>query len=156
MVTPEPVPLPVEGEMTVIEPTMAGAQSEAELREYERSIFREVNKRRVEAGVPELIWDDKISAIARAHSEDEARRGYYAHQDPEGRGPAQRFGRSDVAENGMMIEYYVPPPQVDDTVNSWWSSQGHRASMLSTWSQRTGVGVAIDGSIVYITQNFLP
>jgi len=34
-----------------------------------------------------LIWDARLSKVARARAQDMAKRGYFSHVDPDGRGP---------------------------------------------------------------------
>ena len=40
------------------------------------------------------------------------------------------------------------------TVDGWMNSPGHRANILTSYFQSTGIGVAISGNEVYLTQNF--
>ena len=34
-----------------------------------------------------LVWDSRLSKVARARAQDMAKRGYFSHVDPDGRGP---------------------------------------------------------------------
>ncbi len=64
------------------------------------------NAARRKAGLTELAWDEPLAAVATAHSGNMARRGFFAHESPEGETPSQRAERLGVVcrrEVGMMI-----------------------------------------------------
>ena len=117
-----------------------------------------MNEIRRGRGLPVLRVDSRLGEIARAHSRDMARRGFFSHVTPEGRQPADR-----VLEQGLVFSRFaeniqksrgVPDP-VSAAVESWMASPGHRRAILEPEYERTGVGVALaDDGVLYFTQIF--
>ena len=107
----------------------------------------------------ELTERSRLTEVARAHSEDMVRRGYFSHVSPEGKDVADRV-RADglryrrVAENIQMSRGARDTAQ--SAVDSWMNSEPHRGSILDPGFVETGVGVAVaeDGEI-YFTQVFM-
>ncbi|MEM1117199.1 MAG: CAP domain-containing protein [Bacteroidota bacterium] len=56
----------------------------------------ETNHARSRASRRTLAWDRDLAAVARAHSRDMARRGYFDHVSPDGRDPQDRARRGGV------------------------------------------------------------
>ena len=59
-------------------------------KELERQVHLLVNQYRTQNGLDELVWDDKLSSIAKNHSHDMATRNYFEHVSPEGLDPTGR------------------------------------------------------------------
>ena len=155
-----------------------------EVAELERLVHELVNLKRTQAGFPALASDDALSAVARGHSMDMARRGYFEHETPEGLTPSDRaaeagYGcRKDydtyytegVAENiysGWLYgsttysgpvgvkDYLTPHAIAEGAANGWMDSPGHRENILGPRYDRVGTGVAVsEEESVLITQNF--
>jgi uncharacterized protein YkwD len=125
----------------------------------ERQAMRAVNAVRREHGLTELVPDGLLSRIARSHSEDMARRGYFAHASPEGERSSQRVKRHGV-EYAKLGENLHRSRNVRDpartAVASWMRSKGHRKAILTPEYEETGMGVALgeNGEILF-TQLFL-
>jgi uncharacterized protein YkwD len=126
----------------------------------ERTAFDKTNEARVKNGLQPLAWDPLLCKMARMHSEDMARRGYFAHETPEGLEPKDR-GRAlglmhfrVLAENIAFNKGFADPGAF--AVERWMTSGGHRANILYIGFQASAIGsyVAADGS-VYLTQVFL-
>ncbi len=58
--------------------------------ELEKQIHSLTNQYRTQNGLMVLTWDDKLSNIARSHSQDMASRDYFSHDSPEGQDPTDR------------------------------------------------------------------
>ncbi len=129
-----------------------------DLRGLERETERRVNEARREHGLAPLSTSRKLQAVARAHSEDMARSGYFSHRSPDGVGPADRFRARGIAYR-KVAENIAENRGAEDTVaaavEGWMRSPGHRANILDPEVTETGVGIAVDrdGSIFY-TQLF--
>jgi uncharacterized protein YkwD len=50
-----------------------------------------VNKERTSRGLKPLVMDEKLREVARNHSRDMFARGYFAHNDPDGKDPFKRM-----------------------------------------------------------------
>lgn len=125
----------------------------------EREVVVGVNAMRAEHGLGPLTVDEALSRVARAHSEDMARREFVEHRNPDGLAAADRLARAGIAyrsmaENINMSRGHRHPARV--AVEGWMGSPGHREAILSPGFATTGVGVArgADGKI-YFTQLFL-
>jgi uncharacterized protein YkwD len=128
------------------------AEVEALLREAVEGV-------RSEHGLPPLEPDRALAAVARAHSEEMVRRGFFDHVSPDGENLDGRLRNAEIhfrsaAENIARTRGVKNP--VETTVGEWMASPGHRANILDGKFTRTGVGVAVDADgTVYVTQVFL-
>lgn len=126
----------------------------------ERTAFEKTNEARVQNGLQPVSWDPLLCRMARMHSEDMARRGYFAHETPEGLEPKDRSRALGLlhfrvlAENIAFNKGFADPGAF--AVERWMMSGGHRANILYVGFQSSAIGsyVAADGS-VYLTQVFL-
>jgi len=124
------------------------------------------NEARRAAGLPELEVDEQIRDIARTHSQDMFRRGFFAHADPDGAEATQRVHRGhrrligEVGENIWMCRGCWQgnvDPLVEAMVlgkNGWMQSPGHRENILSKTFTHGVVGVWQNGPDVWATQVF--
>ena len=64
-----------------------------DLQEVAKLVHAVVNRERLKLNLGELDWNDQVAAIARAHSEDMAKRNYFSHVNPEGEDPSARAAR---------------------------------------------------------------
>ena len=143
-----------------LETTIAASPTLDEASAIEKSAFEKTNKARVENGLSVLAWDGELCRMARAHSEDMARQGYFAHETPNGlqlkdRARAMGIGRFRViGENIAYNKGYDDPGAF--AVERWMNSGGHRANMLYVGFQASAIGsyISSDGS-VYLTQVFI-
>ena len=112
-----------------------------------------VNAARGKSGLPPLHNDDRLRRAARGHSADMARRGFTAHDDPDGVTPAER----------MRVEGY-PDPGAENiargqshphaVMQAWMNSPGHRANILKAEFATIGIGVHLGTGGPWWTQNF--
>jgi uncharacterized protein YkwD len=125
----------------------------------EQTAFELTNQARIANGLLPLSWDAELCRLARNHSEDMGRRGYFDHETPEGLRPRERARASGyrfrvIAENIAYNKGYLDPAAL--AVDRWMNSSGHRANILYNRFQYSAIGsyVASDGS-VYLTQVFV-
>lgn len=141
--------------------------------ELEQKIHFLINQQRQSHGISMLAWDDRLSNIARIHSNDMSTRGYFSHDTPEGLDPTGRGAKygvkcektvgnliySGIAENIFQNNLYdrvwytngIPTSyewnNMDDlaqtTVSGWMDSSDHRQNILTQIYDRAGIGVAI-------------
>ncbi len=120
----------------------------------EREIFAMVNAERKKAGLQELVWDEEMAEVARAHSLDMWRRQYFAHDTPEGETPLERLlGDEIVLEKAG--ENLALARTIARAHKGLMNSPGHRRNILDPAFGRIGIGV-IDGGKYgkMVTQNF--
>ena len=130
-----------------------------------------------------LAWDSRLAGVARGHSRDMAKRGYFSHESPEGKNFADRYGTARYfcavregratyggAENIWQGSRYASVRIVNGVksidwnseakialtvVEDWMKSPGHRANILTARLTREGIGLAIAADYrIYVTQNF--
>ena len=157
----------VAGGMVEVAPTQEGQVARAQAArpliegDVAREVHARINAERTQRGLVGLRWDETTAGIAAAHSRDMAARDYFAHEDPSGRTIRDRMSGlvaacegSGAGENIMWLGRWrghgVPARAVAD----WMASPGHRANILRGRFNRTGIGVALTGDRVYLTQNF--
>ncbi|MBX6341758.1 MAG: CvpA family protein [Thermomicrobiaceae bacterium] len=99
-----------------------------------------VNQERERRGLAPLRVDAKLQAVARAHSEEMLRLGYFSHVSPVSGSPLDRLTASGVqfAVAGENLAY---APTVEIAHQGLMESEGHRANILSPEFTRIGVGV---------------
>lgn len=136
--------------------------------DIEHDVHDRVNAERARAKLVTLKEDDKLRAIARAHSEDMARRHFFSHVNPNGEDPTARGRRAGyecrkilgeririgLAENLFEASGTAREDIERRSVAGWMKSPGHRANILEKNYTKSGVGVAVDGDAVFITQLF--
>ena len=136
------------------------AQDATKPNDIEKRAFEQTNLARIKNGLPPLAWDGEVCRMARAHSENMSRRGFFSHATPEGlrlRDRARLVGIIHYSVLGENIAYnqgYEDPGAF--AVERWMLSPKHRANILSTEFRAMAIGsfVAPDGS-VYLTQTFI-
>lgn len=111
----------------------------------EKEMFGLVNKERVSRGLTALVFDGRLTDIARSHAKDMFKRGYFSHYTPEGLSPFDRMAKEDVSFN-FAAENLALAPSVSLAMQGLMQSEGHRKNILSSDFGRVGIGV-IDGGI---------
>jgi uncharacterized protein YkwD len=106
-----------------------------------------------------LRWNEKLAAVARAHSRDMIAQGFFDHVNPQGQTPAARINAAGIpwqalGEN-IAINGTVSGGQ-DAFMNEPRFQPNHRANILNTKYTDVGIGIvqARNGSY-YITQDFV-
>lgn len=141
----------------------------------ERELAALVNNERLRRRLKPLIYDRMLAQVARAHSADEAIRGYYSHNSPEGHDVVWRYEAAgyfvwrrrtgyplyQYAENIHCVKAKrngVLRP-LDEILaqahRDWMRSRGHRKNILHPNFLCIGVGVVYNGRENFLlTQNF--
>jgi uncharacterized protein YkwD len=118
-----------------------------------------VNDFRREQHLIPLERQTELDRVARAHSEDMARRGFFAHESPEGRGWVDRLQLAGVSGFTMAGENVGQTNRAEpnrEILEGWKQSPAHRENLMSRPMNATGVGIARapDGRLFY-TQLYL-
>lgn len=120
----------------------------------EQKMLQLVNEERVKLGLKALVWDEKLAVVARAHSVDMFKRGYFAHENPDGKSPFDRMAAAGITYRaaGENLAYAA---NVNLAHSGLMRSPGHKANILDKDFGTVGIGV-IDGGIYgkMFTQNF--
>jgi uncharacterized protein YkwD len=122
----------------------------------EQEIFALINNERRTAGLFPLIWDDRLGAIARAHSRDMAGNNFIAHVSPTTGDTEQRVRRAGL-RFGLILENVGQEGGVRQAHQGFMNSPGHRANVLNFKATHVGVGVVVNhgrGAPVVVTEMF--
>lgn len=126
----------------------------------ERIAFDRTNEQRIHEGLAPLEWDPALHLMARQHSEDMARLGYFSHETPDGLRLKDRARQVGIIRFRLLAENIAYNQGFDDpgglAVERWMQSPGHRENILSRDFRASAVGsfVSRDG-IVFLTQVFI-
>ena len=138
-----------------LNPLMGSSPSEAEV---ELASFNLINQDRKDQGVPPLILDSQLTAVARAHSMDMRDRNFMAHVNPDGNSFSDRLRKAGVsfriAGENLAVTIRMSDPATYAN-SEFLGNTAHRANLLNRRFTRVGVGVARSGSKYWITQDFV-
>lgn len=88
--------------------------------------------------------DSRLTAAAQGHAEDEVRRDFYDHTNPDGCDPSCRAAAAGYPA-GAGENIYSGPDTATDAVTGWMESAGHRANILEPDYWTMGAGGALGG-----------
>lgn len=153
---------PVARLITSMAPVTARSASAAlvEPNMIEKRAFDETNVIRVKNGLPPFVWDSDVCRMARTHSENMSRLGFFSHVTPEGLRLRDRARVAGILQFSVLGENIAFNQGYDDpgafAVERWMLSPKHRDNILSPEFRAMAIGsfVAPDGS-VYLTQTFI-
>lgn len=111
----------------------------------EQEMFELVNKERAKNGLQLVVYDKKLQQVARAHSEDMLRRGYFSHKSLDGRSPFLRMEDAGITYL-YAGENLALAPTTGLAMQGLMNSPGHRANILNPHFNKIGIGV-IDGGL---------
>jgi uncharacterized protein YkwD/uncharacterized membrane protein required for colicin V production len=108
----------------------------------EKQMWGLVNRERLQRGLRPLEWDDRLQEIAREHSQDMLKRGYFSHYSPEGKTVMDR-----VTARGLRFqvvgENLALAPTLKIAHEGLMESPGHRANILNKEYARVGIGAVV-------------
>lgn len=127
--------------------------------EASRAIFCLVNEQRRADGIAPLQHNRALKVAATRHSRDMARANYFGHAGSTGASLLQRVRQAGfcgsecyVAENIAWGTGTLGSPAA--IVQAWMNSPPHRAAILDGGLRVAGVGVAVAGAKVLVTEDF--
>jgi uncharacterized protein YkwD len=91
-----------------------------------------------------LVWDETLGSVARAHSADMAKRGFFNHTNPSGLDPFERMKKAGYkyrsAGENIAAGYDTP----ETVVKAWLKSKGHCKNIMSAKFTELGIGYVED------------
>jgi uncharacterized protein YkwD len=125
------------------------ARGTAGIRDLDRAraeVLARVNDAREKAGLAPLRSNAHLDLAAQRHAEDMLARRYFAHENPEGktvrdRARAAGYDWRNIGENLAENQFTV-----DEVVENWLRSPGHRRNILNPNFRELGVGLALGRS----------
>ena len=101
-----------------------------------------VNDVRRRYGLPPFASSPVLDRLSQEHADDLLRRSYYDHRTPEGAGPSDRAQaagyRAGIGENIAEQRF-----SVEETLEAWMGSPGHRRNILDPGCREMGLGLAV-------------
>ena len=117
-------------------PAPASGPTDAEV----QSLVNLVNSHRTSMGRASLIWDDRVAAVALAHSQDMVDNHYYGHIDLEGRDAGERLNDAGISWSYWGENYCYGFSTASSAYNFWINSAPHRANLESANCTHHGIG----------------
>ncbi len=101
-----------------------------------------VNEVRRREGLPPFAPSPLLDRISQEHAEDMLARSYSGHRTPEGLGPSER-ARADGYHIGIGENIVEQRFSVEEALEAWLGSPGHRRNVLDPSCREMGLGLAV-------------
>lgn len=132
----------------LVYPTSASSSSSSEdatnttseLTSDEQEVFDLINAKRVANGLSALKIDDELQNVARIKAQDMVDNNYFSHTSP-------TYGTPFNMIKNFGITYTTAGENIagnssnSAAVNAWMNSEGHKANILNSSFNYTGIGV---------------
>jgi uncharacterized protein YkwD len=129
-----------------------------DLEQVRAEVLATVNARREAVGAAPLVLDPRLNAAAQKHAEDMLARSYYDHRNPEGLQPRERVIQAGYRPFLVAENIARGHTTVEEAMDAWMQSRGHRGNLLNPAFTEMGVGCAVGtnaaGSTVLWVQDF--
>jgi uncharacterized protein YkwD len=125
------------------------ARGTSEVRDLDRvraEVLARVNEARKRAGVPPLRSNAHLDQAAQRHAEDMLARNYFAHQSPERKTVRERARAAGYDWRAIGENIAEGQFTVDEVMDTWMHSPGHRRNILDPDFRELGVGLALGRS----------
>jgi uncharacterized protein YkwD len=127
--------------------------------EAERRLLALMNRDRQAAGVSPLLWDDRVTSVSRAHSEDMRKTKIVAHISPTTGSAADRVRAAGI-KTALVLENVARAYGVGEAHAGLMNSPGHRANVLAPQATHVGIGVVLGDEVsgrreMFLTQVFI-
>lgn len=135
-------------------PLVALTESDVEFQSFDLA-----NQARQQNQIDQLLsLEDRLSEVARLHSEAMRDKGFFSHNDPNGGNLRSRLQSAGVSfssagENLAQVENAGNPASFAHS--QLMNSDSHRSNILNESFAVMGVGVARQGNAFWITQIFV-
>jgi uncharacterized protein YkwD len=129
-----------------------------DLEQVRAEMLATVNARREVVGAAPLVLDPRLNDAAQKHAEDMLTRSYYNHRSPEGLQPRDRVVQAGYRPFLVAENIARGHTTVEEAMDAWMQSRGHRGNLLNPAFTEMGVGCAVGtnaaGSTVLWVQDF--
>jgi uncharacterized protein YkwD len=134
--------LPAPTELVAGSGPEVGRAPVSDIKKAEVELEKLINVDRQRAGLPPLSLDDRLSKVARAHSEDMVHHHFVGHVSPTTGSAADRL-RSAHLPAQLVLENVARAYSPGEVERGLMESPGHRANLLSKEVTHYGVGIAL-------------
>lgn len=106
----------------------------------EQEIFDLINEQRTKNGLPTLKIDEEVQRVARIKAQDLVDNNYFSHTSPTYGSPFDMLKSFGITYRSAG-ENLAGNSNNKAAVNAWMNSDGHRANILNSSFNYTGIGV---------------
>ena len=106
----------------------------------EKEVFDLINKQRTNNGLQALKIDNEVQKVARIKAQDMVDNNYFAHESPTYGSPFQMLKSFKISYK-TAGENIAANSSNSGAVNAWLNSSGHKANILNSSYNYTGIGV---------------
>lgn len=106
----------------------------------EKEIFDLINKQRTNNGLKALKEDTEVQRVARIKAQDMVSNNYFAHESPTYGTPFQMLKNFKISYK-TAGENIAANSSNTSAVTAWMNSSGHKANILNSKFNYTGIGV---------------
>lgn len=106
----------------------------------EKEVFNLINKQRANNGLPALKEDSETQRVARIKAQDMVDNNYFSHNSPTYGSPFDMLKSFKISYKSAG-ENIAGNSSNSGAVNAWMNSSGHKANILNSSFNYTGIGV---------------
>ena len=106
----------------------------------EKEVFDLINKQRINNGLQALKEDGEVQKVARIKAQDMVSNNYFAHESPTYGTPFQMLKKFNISYK-TAGENIAANSSNSSAVTAWMNSSGHKANILNSNYNYTGIGV---------------
>ena len=106
----------------------------------EKEVFNLINKQRTNNGLSALKEDAEVQKVARIKAQDMVSNNYFSHESPTYGTPFQMLKNFNISYK-TAGENIAANSSNSSAVTAWMNSSGHKANILNSNFNYTGIGV---------------
>ena len=106
----------------------------------EKEVFNLINQQRINNGLSALKVDDEVQRVARIKAQDMVDNNYFSHTSPTYGSPFDMLKSFKISYNSAG-ENIAGNSSNSGAVSAWMNSSGHKANILNSSFNYTGIGV---------------
>ena len=106
----------------------------------EKEVFNLINQQRINNGLSALKVDDEAQRVARIKAQDMVDNNYFSHTSPTYGSPFDMLKSFKISYNSAG-ENIAGNSSNSGAVSAWMNSSGHKANILNSSFNYTGIGV---------------
>ena len=117
-----------------------GTTTSSNMNSDEKEVFDLINKQRAQNGLSLLKENSELQRVARIKAQDMVNNNYFSHTSPTYGSPFDMMKSFKISYN-TAGENIAGNSSNSSAVTAWMNSPGHRANILNSSFNQTGIGV---------------
>ena len=118
----------------------SGITTSTNMNSDEKEVFDLINKQRIANGLLALKENSEVQRVARIKAQDMVNNNYFSHTSPTYGSPFDMLKSFKISYN-TAGENIAGNSSNSSAVTAWMNSPGHRANILNSSFNQTGIGV---------------